>query len=1005
MFPPCKKILQCFCVLLFLQNIIFADEFFHTPDNDKFLKTVYTTDNGLPQNTPKSLVQTKDGYIWIATFGGLARFDGLKFTVFTTTSAPQLNSNRLTCLYEDQTGVLWIGSEEGDLTSYQNGGFTSIKKSEGPPTDNTILSMFRDKNGVLWIGTSLGLKTYNPQNGQFTNIDLKTILKSDAEKYESKRISEFCYDSEGNLWIVTARAGLIRFRDGVFTNFNTDDGLPGNALISIKNNPKGGLWILTTDEFGKYENGRFLLLGKADNSSPLVINAENHIFYTYQKTLYEFDENGKEVAKHDLNDVVKSVISSMLFNTEGDLLIGDDYGLIHLKKRYITVFSNTSSARWHPTTAIIEDLDKNVWISGLDKLIRWKAGRFDIFSPLVTAVQNGQVINSLAVDVDGSLWIGSLGQLIKYKDGKFSKIENPLIVKSIGALLPSQQGLWIGSKTNGLQLFQNETIKNFTTDEGLTNNSISRIMQARNGEMWIGTKSGLNHLVNSQISNESNLDVLKDKYIRDIYEDQNGTFWIGTYGSGIFRLKDGKIVAITSENGLAENIVSRILVDDADNFWIMGNQGIYSVSRQSLEDFADGKIKRVYCAVYGKVDGMEVSEGNGGNQPAGWKTSDGRLWFPMIRGGITIDPSIQKSKPPPVYIEEASLNKQKIDVKNKVEIQPDQSNLEINYTGINFTKPEQIQFRYKLDGYDIDWQDVGTRRIAYYAYLPPGTYTFKVLAINTSGIISEKEASLEIIVHAPFWRTWWFYTLIFLALSFLMFLAYRSRLRIIENKRRQQEDFSRQLISAHESERSRIAGELHDSLGQNLLIIKNWTLLILKKLPSQDENRKQLEEISEFASQSLDETRNIARNLRPQHLQKFGLTSTIEYIIRQVKESTEIKFQTEIENIDNLFSSEAELSIFRIIQESLNNVIKHSNAKNAKIVVRQIAGKIDLTNTNDKVEILISDDGKGFDLNANNKTSFGLNNISQRVGLLGGKYSIKSSVGQGTQITILLNLN
>ncbi len=399
---------------------------------------------------------------------------------------------------------------------------------------------------------------------------------------------------------------------------------------------------------------------------------------------------------------------------------------------------------------------------------------------------------------------------------------------------------------------------------------------------------------------------------------------------------------------------------------------------------------------------MEVSEGNGGNKPAGWKTSDGKLWFPMVRGGIIIDPNIPKSPPPPVYIENITLNKVKIATLDKVEIQPQQQNLEINYTGINFTKPEQVQFRYILEGYDTEWQEVGTRRIAYYAYLPPGNYTFKVLATSAEGINSQIEAKLQIKVYAPFWRTWWFLTICVLALILIIVYAYQKRLSFLEKRRLEQEAFSRQLINAHESERHRIAGELHDSLGQELLIIKNWSLLLLRQIPEGDKNRKQIEEISETATRALDETRSISRNLRPQYLQKFGLTETLQNMARKIEDSTEIKISISIVNIDGLFSPDEELSIYRIIQECLNNIIKHSGAKKSELMIRFNGGNIELTNAQEKVEIIIKDDGIGFDLASKRKTSFGLDNIVQRTELLGGKYYINSVPGKGTTITITL---
>lgn len=983
----------------------FADEIYQTAQKDTFLNKIFTTKDGLPQNTPTSIIQTKDGYLWIATFGGLARFDGVKFTIFTTSNTPELINNRITALYEDRNNIIWIGTEDGDIMNYQNGVFSLIKKSVGTPVDNTIVSFYLDQNNTLWIGTVNELRTYNTETKQFSSFSPEILLKRPLNSKDNFHINKFAMDAEGNLWM-TSNGGLIRFRDRKFTNFRTDDGLPDDNIDAIAVNPNGGVWISTNKIVGLYQNGVFTQIAKIDYEgdfalfSALAVNNEHHLFFASRKLLYEVSDNNV-LAKYDLTDVATDGIRPLFFDNQQNLWVGANNGLIRFTKRRIKVFSNIENKIWIGTSAIAESPDKSVWIASGKKILHWKNGTFESFP----VPSGGIYFTALAFDKNNILWVGTFNGIYNFENNKF--VKHDLMKNSqISPIFFDQGGkLWAGERVGGLFEFENGVLKGkYTTENGLANNWISYITQDKRGVIWVGTKGGLSRFENGQFTNFTTENGLENENVRDIYEDADGAFWIGTYGGGISRLKDGKIVSITTKNGLAEDIASRLLLDDYDTFWVLGNQGVYSVSRKSLNDFADGKTKRVYCTIYDESDGMEVGEGSGGNQPTGLKASDGRLWFPMIRGGIIIDPIKPNLTSAPVYIEEVSLNKEKINANGKIIIQPGQENLEINYTAVSFIKPEQIQFRYKLEDYDTDWQDVGTRRVAYYPYLPPGTYTFRVMATNGNDVWSENDASLQLVVRAPFWRTWWFLILCILGLILLIVLAYQRRLATVKRRRLQQEEFSRQLINAHETERNRIAGELHDGLGQNLLIIRNWTLLVLKQLPVKSKYRKQLEEISEVAGQSLEETRNITRNLRPQHLQRFGLTETINNMVKQVEESFRGKFITEIENIDQLFSAEAELSIYRIIQECLTNIIKHSEAKHVKVIISRIAGAIDFTNSQDKLMIKISDDGKGFDFQAKQGSSFGLDNLTQRVQLLGGKYSIKSSPGKGTEITIYLNI-
>lgn len=1001
--PP--KILGIIILIFIFHWQLFADEIYQTAQKDAFLNKIFTTKDGLPQNTPTSIIQTKDGYLWIATFGGLARFDGVKFTIFTTSNTPQLINNRITALYEDSNNIIWIGTEDGDIMNYQNGVFSLIKKSVGTPVDNTIVSFYLDQNNTLWIGTVNELRTYNTKTKQFSSFSPETLLKRPINTKDNFHINKFVMDAEGNLWM-TSNGGLIRFRDGNFANFRTDDGLPDDNIDSIAVNPNGGVWISTNKIVGLYQDGIFTQIAKIDYEgdfalfSSLAVNNEHHLFFASRKLLYEVSDN-IVLAKYDLTNVATDGIRPLFFDNQQNLWVGANNGLIRFTKRRIKVFSSIENKIWIGTSAIAESPDKSVWIASGKNLLRWKNGFFESFP----VPSGGIYFTTLAFDKNNILWVGTFNGIYSFENNKFINHDLMKNKETCPIFFDHSGKLWAGERVAGLFEFENGALKGkYTTENGLANNWISYLTEDRSGVIWIGTKGGLSRFENGQFTNFTTENGLENNNVRDIYEDTDGIRWIGTYGGGISRLKDGKIVSITTKNGLAEDIASRILLDDNGIFWILGNQGVYSVSRQSLNDFADGKRQRVYCTVYDENDGMEVGEGSGGNQPAGLKASDGRLWFPMIRGGIIIDSIKPNLISPPIYIEESFLNKERVNPQETLIIHPGQENLEISYTAVSFIKPEQIQFRYKLEDYDSDWQDVGTRRIAYYPYLPPGTYTFKVMATNGNDVWSQNEANLKIVVLAPFWRTWWFLALCILAVILLIVLAYQRRLAAVKQRRLQQEEFSRQLINAHESERNRIAGELHDGLGQNLLVIRNWTLLVLKQLPANSKYRKQLEEITEVAGQSLEETRNITRNLRPQHLRRFGLTETINNMIKQVEDSFRGKFITEIENIDQLFSAEAELSIYRIIQESLNNIVKHSEAKNVKVIISKVAGAIDFTNSQDKLMIKISDDGKGFDLQARQGSSFGLDNLTQRVQLLGGKYSIKSNAGKGTEITIYLNI-
>jgi signal transduction histidine kinase len=320
--------------------------------------------------------------------------------------------------------------------------------------------------------------------------------------------------------------------------------------------------------------------------------------------------------------------------------------------------------------------------------------------------------------------------------------------------------------------------------------------------------------------------------------------------------------------------------------------------------------------------------------------------------------------------------------------------LEIHYAGLSFTAPERVRFRYRLEGFEKDWVNAGTRRAAYYTKVPPGRYRFQVLACNNDNVWNETGASIGVLVEPLFWQTAWFRVAAVLCAAGLAIALYEVRVLSLKRRQATQESFSRSLIESQENERKRMAAELHDGLGQSLLVVKNYTAMALKEPTLPEKTQKQLREISDSASASIDEVRSIARALRPYQLDRFGLTKTLEDTAETVTRAGDLEIKAEIENIDGFFSADVEISIYRIAQESLNNVVKHSRASTARLQVRKEDSAIRMT---------IEDNGVGFDYDAvinRSSSGFGLANLRERVRLLGGTLKIETSPGKGTCLAV-----
>jgi signal transduction histidine kinase len=397
---------------------------------------------------------------------------------------------------------------------------------------------------------------------------------------------------------------------------------------------------------------------------------------------------------------------------------------------------------------------------------------------------------------------------------------------------------------------------------------------------------------------------------------------------------------------------------------------------------------------------MLSAECNGGRQPAALRARDGRLWFPTLNGVVVVDPAAAEfnATPPPVVIEQATLDRAALDVRKPIAVHPGQAQLEIAYAGLSFSKPEYVRFKYRMEGLDQDWVEAGSRRVAYFSHLPAGSYTFRVIAANSDGVWNETGATLAVVVYPPFWQTRSFMALAVLLCLTLATLIFRARIRKLERARTAQEAFARQLLASQEQERKRIATGLHDSLGQQLLVIKNWAMIGLNLAKEDQPSREGLNEISATASQAIEEVREIIYDLRPYQLDKIGLGSTIQFMIEKVAAASNIKFDIALDEIDNLLPYDSEILLYRVVQECVSNILKHSRATAARVAIKRDGRLLHLT---------VADNGCGFTKEAAAAGDFrrgglGLSGLSERIRILGGKQTIESSPGGGTRIMITI---
>ncbi len=839
----------------------------HAQDSERsisqYVHDVWTAEQGLPQNTVFSIVQSREGYIWFGTFEGLVRFDGLRFTIFDHSNTPEMTDNWITALYEDRDGRLWIGggsdraytpnsSNVGMLLMLQNGKFTSYGIRDGL-SNSFINAITEDKDGHLWIGTRNGLLLFNPSlsaTPKFTAYFAKDGLPHNY-------VSSLCPDRTGSLWIGTLGGisevemsvdGKINFRSSYFSgptaiqihalmqddsgslwvgsnkglfrisrdtrtvSYTVKNGLSHNVVTSLMKDVSGSVWI------GTYGGG----INRLNPKDP----RETFSVYGMKEGLSE------------------NIIHCIFEDREGGIWIGTRTGgLNRLRIGKMITYNKKSGMSGDEVNTLIEDSKGILWFGNYNEggLNRLDNGQFSVLT-----VTNGMAdnnIRSLCESSDGGLWIGTITSgLNYYKNGKFKTYttKDGLGSNSIASIFEDEGRTWIGTN-NGLNLIENGRFSLFKTKDGLCSDLIRILYKDRNGRLWIGTNAGLSLLHHGKLYCFNTTNGLSANLIRSIYEDQDGAIWIGTQGGGLNRirpdsafasdpssLRKEQITSYTVRDGLFDNSVFSILDDDLGYFWMSCNKGIYRVSKQQLKDYDERKIAGLQCTVYGTADGMVNQECNS----LAWKARNGWLWFPTVKGAVAVDPKNIKINtiPPPVVIEKIVIDGEMFKPSDNIVIPAGKNNVEFHFTGLSFSATEKVQFKYRLEGFDDDWISAQTRRVAYYTKITDGSHIFHVTACNQDGVWNEIGTSVKVSVLPPFWKARWFQTLLVLTLIGSAFMIYTIRIRSIELEKIKLQKLVNQRTQELQNQTHRLEGALKQLSGAQVQLVQSEKMASLGQM-------------------------------------------------------------------------------------------------------------------------------------------------------------------------------
>jgi ligand-binding sensor domain-containing protein/two-component sensor histidine kinase len=962
----------------------------------------WQTDSGLPQNTVRAIVQGRDGFLWIATEGGLVRFDGVEFAVLNHANTPGLPSDLIDGLMEDGAGAIWI-STSGGLARMRDGKVASVAGI----TATQVWRTFADGRGTVWALTASGL--FRVEGERAVRVALDADL---AEK------STMVQGADGTLWLGTQEGMLRAGSDGVFHAvgaggevsalvvdghgaawagsrfglesctargchaFPLPDSSGVNALVA---DLSGEIWIGT-------QTGLLSVEGHRTFATAGVKGPVNFLFCDRHGAVWAGTAQGlMQVAESENPQVLpgNEVYLSAMEDREGNLWLGTESGGLQvLRDRKFSMLTAEEGLSDEYVLALAQAPNGHVAVGT-------RGGGLNVFHDgqfrALTAAQglSSNVVLAVAAVPNGDVWVGTPDGLDLLHNGEMARAfttADGLADDFVRSLYVGRQGeLWIGTR-HGLSRYEHGQFTTWTALDGLGSDLVGAITQDSQGTLWIGTLGGLTSFQEETFRNFTTKDGLSSNVVTALHSGRDGTIWIGTNDGGLNRMQAGKTARVASTE-LPDRVIG-ILEDASGNLWISSNTGVYRV--------ADAGAASPSVMRFGVADGMRISECSSGGHPAAVRLKDGTLWFATLKGIARVDPEHMPVNrvAPQVAIERVSVDDVAQDISQDgvagLKIPPGRSHYEFDYAGLSFVAPQKVEYKYLLEGFDHAWVDAGTRRVAYYTNLPHGRYTFRVRARNNDGVWSDAAATAVLTIEPHYYQTLWFELLAALALLGLGYAVWRRRLLGVERQ-----------FQAVLGERARIAREIHDTLAQGFVAVSVQLELIAQLMhTSAEAAREQLNQARNMVRSSLEDARSSIWELRSQTAEREDLAARLLRLTEETiaRGGSRARAAMQVNGTYHPLDDGVEREVLRIAREAVVNAVRHGEAGN--ILVR-------LEFDEDAFGMEIRDDGRGFAGTPPDGSSghFGLTGMRERAAAINGSLTVESSAGEGTQVKLEVPLN
>jgi diguanylate cyclase (GGDEF)-like protein len=744
----------------------------------QYVHDYYGRDEGLPPGAVWTVLQSRDGYLWLGTQNGLVRFDGIDAEVFTSANTAGLANHDVRSLFEADNGELWIGTYGGGAVRYRDGAFEPFGPDDGL-SHAIVYDIHQDNAGAIWFGTAGGVTRLGP-DGEVTTL-------TSADGLAHNRIFDVFQDSSGAMWFASLVGGVTRMREGRMTTYDQSSGLVSDQIHDVYEDSEGTIWI-GTYEGGFYRMGesgpvRFELPdGVAGNGIQSILeDAQGNLWLgTYNNGLIRLHDG--EVAHFGHGALSEAFVFDMAEDREGSLWIASREGLHRLGDGKFLTFGKPEGLVDATFVVAADPRDGAIWAgtegAGLFRIVGRDIERFTTDDGLAS-----DNVSALAPDGRGGIWVGSFGGGLNHlSDGKvrtWTRADG-LPSNHIFALLLEDDGrLWVAAD-GGISRFDGDGFRTWTPEDGLPDALVRQMHMDDRGRLWLGTNGGgLSRFDGQDFENFPASDGGPGNIVHAFHQDAEGRLWIGSRDSGLTLHRDGAFHHFTVADGLPQASVYGIAEDDRGYLWLSGGGGLVRVARDDLLALASGEDVELDARLFTEADGLRNGQFAGGFQPPATTDADGNIWFPGLAGLVRVAPDalgINRVEPP-LAIEEVVVDGRNLAPGDAVSLPAGSDNLEVHYTALSLVAPSQVRFQYRLAGYDRGWQDVGGRRTAYYTRLPPGDYRFEVRASNNDGVWSRETAGLDVEQQPFVWQTTWFRVLAAITVALLAFLVYRVSVR------------------------------------------------------------------------------------------------------------------------------------------------------------------------------------------------------------------------------------